>query len=689
MAKMSEYELLAILNTAEQDASVFNGELSALNTRLLKDYLQEPYGDEVEDQSQVISPDVQDVVESDMPSLARVFLGSKQPIMFEATTSNPQEEQEIEEKNKYVHHLVMEQPSSYNVLFAWMKEASILKSSAIKYFMEDCRKTREVHYENVDEGEFAAIVDSLEGDWEIVGQEQNEDLTYNLSFKITEGKQELRIINVPSESFLISKNATCVDDALLVGDRISKTRGELISEGYKRKLIEQLPASSSESGEEIRVTRNQDTGSGDDDEMNHWANQKVELRDLYVKLDYDGDGIAERRHILKSGNHILVNEAFDHVPYATLSGLLMPHRVVGRSRAEITQQTQKIKTVVLRQTLDNMYMVNHPRNVVHPDVNIDDILNVRPNGLVRMKRSTTIAPQQAVFPLQTPYVGDKSLQIMTYLDHMRSQSTGMLQASQGLDGTGIAEETATRFKGVEDDAKAKIELVSRNFAETGYRKLYEGVAWMVSQYQDTEREVMVLGKPLTVNPQNWKYSNQLVVKVGTGSGDNDKLLQNLSTLLQMQLQMFQMGSPLVDQVKLYNTFDEMVEALGIKQSEKFFNNPEDEEQLKDAKIAIYEQQLQQAQQMLQQSNPLAEAEMIKQQAMLTKAQSDAQIKVAELQEKQNQFVTKMEADKDKYQQDMALKLTELEIKAKQDLDSELMSNALVFDEKTGTFSGQL
>jgi len=146
---MTDSELLAIVSNAESNAIVFNGEFSRINERLLKDYLQRPYGDEVEDQSQVISTDVQDVVESDMPSLARVFLGSDQPIVFQANTNNDAEIQEVEEKNKYINHLIMNQSWSYQTLFSWMKDASIQKNGVVKYFMEDTRKTEEVSYKGL------------------------------------------------------------------------------------------------------------------------------------------------------------------------------------------------------------------------------------------------------------------------------------------------------------------------------------------------------------------------------------------------------------------------------------------------------------------------------------------------------------------------------------------------------------
>ena len=107
MPKMTDSELLAIVDNAETDARNHNGTYTKINERVLKDYLQRPYGDEVKGKSQVISPDVQDVVESDLTSLSRVFLGAAQPIVFVSNTENPRELQEVEEKNKYCNHLIM------------------------------------------------------------------------------------------------------------------------------------------------------------------------------------------------------------------------------------------------------------------------------------------------------------------------------------------------------------------------------------------------------------------------------------------------------------------------------------------------------------------------------------------------------------------------------------------------------
>jgi len=679
---MSDSELLAIISNAERDAVIYNGEFSRINERLLKDYLGKPYGDEVEDQSQVISTDVQDVVESDMPSLARVFLGSTQPVEFQPFTGSDQERQEVEEKNIYVNHLIMDQPTSYQTLFSWMKDATIQKNGVVKYFMEDSRKTEEHKFEGVNPNELNQIFESLEGEdvskIEVAQQQEDIDLgTFDITFKVTKGRQELKVVGVPAEKFLISKNATCIEDAELVGDTSSdKTRGQLLSEGFKKVLIDKLPTISTDRNNKstLKYVRDQDTGSTSDTQgIDDWASELVEVTDLYVRIDFDGDGIAERRHILKSGNHLLINEAFDHSPYASLSGIIMPHKAIGRSRSELTQQTQRVKTVLLRQTLDNIYAVNKPRNVVHPDVNLDDMLKIRANGVVRLKSRTSITPQQAVMPLVVPPMMQQSLQVIQYMDSVRANSTGTYLASQGLDSDAIAQETATRFNGVQEKGDEKIELVARTMAETGWRKLYEGVAWLVAHYQDSASEIMVMGKELTVNPTLWKHNHNVTSKVGLGAGNQEKMVGAIQGILGIQQQLQASGSVLTDESKVYNSLTEIVNGLGFKRVDRFFNNPEQPEQTLQAENELMKQQVQQMQMQLEQmQNPLAEAETIRAQAKLLEAQGKGGIEAAKMQENSRQFnIETIQKDKQSNQKN-AIELTKLEIDSNKNIEGALI-----------------
>ena len=678
MAKMTEHELLSLVGEAERQAAIFSGDLMRDNTKFLEAYLGDKTGDfaAVENQSSVVSTDIADVVEADMPSLARVFLGSGDIITFQPNTDNEVEIAEAEEKTKYVNWIVRNQPESFQTIHNWLKDAEIQKNGVVKYFIDEQKDVEVVEYSGVDSVELSAIRDSLIGSTvdrvkvDVVEQEENEtNQTFDIKFRVTKETKKVCIINIPPESFLITRNAESLETAEMVGDRVRKTRSELLTDGFSKDLITQLPTVSDKAVQEsnINAIRNQDQGGAyKESTISEWASEFVEISDLYIKIDFDGDGIAERRHIMISGNVILVNEYFNHVPYASLSSILMPHKAIGRSRAEITYQTQLQKTALVRGMNDNIYMVNNPRNVVHSDVDLDDMLTVRTNGIVRLDEDSNVLPQQAVFPLQIPYIGDRTLQVIQYVDQARAQTSGTLLASQGLDADAIEKETATRFNGVQEAGTAKIELIARNYAETGFRKLYEGIAWLVSRYQDTETEFRVLGKALTVNPKSWKYNHHVESNVGLGAGDNEKLVAARQGIYQIQQQLKATGSVLTDEVGIYKNLTGLMDGVGINQSEGLFNNPEEPDDLLKAQNEQLNQmvlQMQKQMQLMQQQleNPLAEAEMVKREGDIAIAQGKLQLEAAKLQEDKRQFNIESAQKGRKQQEDTALKITGMEL----------------------------
>lgn len=689
MPKMTDSELISLLSQAENQAAEYSGEFSRENEKYLKAYLGEKSGDfaAIPNQSSVVSTDIADVVEADMPSLARIFLGSGDIVTFTPNTDNEAEIAEAEEKTKYVNWVIRNQPNSFQILHNWMKDAEIQKNGVVKYFIEEQKEVEEVEYTGVDGAEIAAIQESIQGaevdkvKVEVSEQLENEQQTFDIKFRVTRTDKKICIVNVPPERFRITRNATSLDEAELVGDVVDDaTRGSLLAQGLSRELINQLPTitDNTDTGRgvssNLNAIRNRDQGGANDsDSINDWASERVELKDLYVKIDFDGDGIAERRHVMISGNKVLVNESFNHVPYASLSAILMPHKAIGRSRAEITYETQRQKTALQRGLNDNIYMVNNPRNVVHSDVDLDDMLTVRTNGIVRLEDDTNILPQQAVMPLSTPFIGDKTLQVLQYVDHTRAQSTGSLMASQGLDSDAIAKETATKVNAVQDQSQGKIELIARNYAETGYRKLYEGIAWLASRYQDTETEFRVLGKALTVNPSGWKYNHHVESKVGLGAGSNEQLIEARQGIYGIQQQLMAQGSTIVDQAGLYNNLTSLTDGLGFSRSEKLFNNPEEPEELLLRQNELLNQAVLQLQEQVQQlQNPLAEAEAIKREGDIAIAQGNLSLKAAELQEKQRQFNVKTTQDDKHHTQDKAVDLTKIEVDSEKDVPGALV-----------------
>jgi len=677
MPKMTDSELVSLLSQAKEQAAIYNGEFMRENTKFLAAYLGDKSGEfaGIPNQSSVVSTDIADVVEADMPSLMRIFYGSGDVVTFQPNTDNPAEVQEAEDKTKYVNWIVRNQPESFQILHAWLKDAEIQKNGVVKYFVDEQKEVDEERFTGVDFDELSTIVESLNDPdvtkSEIIEQEETSPGVWDLKFKVTRETKKICILNIPPESFLISRNATSIDDAELVGDRVRKTRGELLAEGFPRELIDSLSTVDEEDNRNsnIKAVRDRDQGGNNPDgTINNWASQHVEISDLYVKVDFDGDGIAERRHVMISGNKVLVNEYFNHVPYASLSAILMPHKAIGRSRAEITYSTQLQKTALVRGMNDNIRISQRPRNVVHPDIDLDDMLTYRDNGIIRMEEDTKILPQNAVMPLVIPYTGDKTLQVIQYVDQARAQTTGALLANQGLDADKIMSETATRFNGIKDSSDAKVELIARNYAETGFRKLYEGIAWLASRFQDTQTEIRVLGKQLTVNPTSWKYKHHIQSNVGLGAGNNEKSVESLQGLYAIQQQLKANGSTLTDDVDIYNTLKRITDGLGFPRVDEFFNNPEEPEETLKAENELLNNMVMQLQQQVQQmQNPLAEAETIKAQSKAETDNKNAALKIAQLQEQIRQFDVETVQTANKQQSDTALAITKMELDNNTDL----------------------
>lgn len=680
MSEMNEKELIDYLTPLEKDAVLYNGSFMQLNEELLSEYLGMPYGDELEGQSQAVSTDIQDVVEADMPSLARIFLGANDILEFHPNTDDPQEVKEAEEKTKYINWLVRKQPTSFKTIHDWIKDAEIQKFGVVKYYVEKQNKAEDKSYEGLSGDELTMMMESLKQEKnvesaKIVSKDVNSEAdepTYSVKFRVTRACQKICIIPIPVESFLITKNASCVQDAALLGDIAIKSRGELIADGFDKKKVGLIPTQAQESaGIQMKQVRF-DSEGGWIELTGKEKQELVEVRNLYPLVDFDGDGIAERRNIIKCGDVILQNEPYERAPYALMSAVLMPHTAIGRSRAEITKPTQYIKTHLYRGTLNNMYQVNKPRFAIDDSqgsgVDMDDLLTQRLDGVVRCSGN----PYEKIMPLMTPYIGDKALQVIQYIDFARAQTTGSLMASQGLNDDTLYQETATRFEGVQDASQAKVELVARVYAETGFRDLFDGLCWLTKHYQDDQAEIMVLGKPLTVSPKDWQYDQYCQSNVGLGAGDDQQMAQNLGSLLTIDSQLASMQSPLTDAKKVYNKLAKLVKGMGYPLVSDFYNDPEQPQQVLLAENEQLKAMVQQLQGQLQ--NPLAEAEKIKAEAKLIVAEAEhgakLQAEADKSQTEMGKFMIQEAAKQEQFRRDMALKLTELELKYKQGSQSQ-------------------
>lgn len=562
----------------------YGSELSSQRKNALKFYLGEPLGNEVEGQSQVRSQDMLEVVESILPSMMRIFTQGESIVRFEP--QGPEDVEYAEQASDLMNHIFMKENSGYSILHTMFKDALISKNGFVKYYWKTSKEQKRESYENLNELEYQSLL--ADPEVEIVEVEEKEteldynnmdqmEETYNVTVKRVKDYGCVVVENVPPEAMLISKTATSIEDSNFIGQRVFKTRSDLIDMGFDKKLVNELgPADEDIYNTEAVTRRSYDDESTPQDFQNiDPLLTVVAVTDCYMKCDYDNDGIAELRHIVVGGSsqnvyQILENEPIEEIPFAMVTAIPMPHRFFGLSIYDLIGDIQEIKTTLLRQTLNNAYLQNNSRTVVvDGQANIDDLLNSRAGGIIRVKSSG------AVTPLQVQNMMPDGLSMIGKIDEIREARSGVSRVQMGLDANQInkSHTTATSANVMMNASTQRIELYARNFSE-GIKRMFQGILTLVCKHQDQEKIIQLRGKFIPMNPREWVNRYNATVQIGLGTGSQDQRLEVLTRVLSVQEKLIsQGGMGIVDPQKIYNTLERYLENAGYKDASQFFNNP--------------------------------------------------------------------------------------------------------------------
>ena len=534
-------------------------------------YMRDPYGNEVEGRSQIVTGEVAEAVDGMLPPLMRLFTSADQIGIFEPV--GPGDEPLAKQATEYCNWVLMKQNPGIAIMHDWFKDAVLQKVGIIKAYWDDSISVTKEQYANLTDDELAMLLS--DGTMEIAGQETIEQdmdgqvlRVHNVALMRRTKAGRIKIENVPPEEFLISKAGKTVRDTPFVAHRKLITRSDLVAMGFDAEVVMDLPTYNDLEFSAEKVARyNRDEQPYQEPSLDK-SMQTVEVYEIYLKTDFDGDGIAELRQIFFSANEILSNEETDYVPFYSICPIPIPHRFFGDCPADRTVDLQLIKTTVTRQMLDNMYLQNNTRmGAVEGQVNLDDLLSVTPGGIIRMKNPA------ALVPIQTPPVGQQAFPLLEYLDQVQAKRTGITEASQGLDPNILQNVTAAAIAALTQASQGKIELIARIFAETGVKDLFKGLLQLLCKFQDKAVILRMRGQYVQYDPREWSNQYDVSVNVGLGTGNIEQKMAMLSMVLSKQEQMLQMlgpNNPLVSLSQYRATLGKLVEAAGFADSAEFF-----------------------------------------------------------------------------------------------------------------------
>jgi hypothetical protein len=585
MAKMDDIEFQGIVrNEIEQALGHYDTEYSQDRIDAMDYYLGEPFGNEQPDRSQVVSTEVSDTIEHVMPSLMRIFTQSDEYVRF--SPHGPEDIAVAEQASDYCNWVINNDNRGFEIMHNWFKDALILKNGVVKFYWDEKTDIETEEYADLNDEELTIIL--ADPEVEIVEQDERtlgEDMItpdgmmipapvlYDIKVKRTKTDGKVCIENVPPEEFLITSRAKSLEDADFVAHRSSMSVSDLVQMGHSRDEIEKYAGVSDVETSEERTSRFEDLEGGAPYDSLDPTMRDVLVTECYIRSDYDGDGVAEFRRVLTVGNgyHILENEECDQLPFAILSPILMPHRAIGRSVAELVMDVQLIKSTLMRQLLDNIYNTNNSRVVaVEGQVNLDDLLTNRPAGIIRTRTAG------AVQPLQVPDVSSSVFPALNYMDSVKEQRTGISKQSMGLDADSLQSTTATAVAAMQAASQGKIEMIARVFAETGVRALFRGILHLVTKYQNKEKIIRLRNQFVTMDPRQWDNMYDVQINVGLGTGQRE---QQLATLFQIAAKqegiMATMGpnNPIVTPIQYRNTLSKIAELSGFKDASEFFQDP--------------------------------------------------------------------------------------------------------------------
>ena len=651
--------IAAIVKEAEDYADVLSGSrLRAIQ------YYQGEMKDTPADKgrSSMVSRDVRAHIKKVLPSMMRVLLGGSAIVEF--LPVGPGDEESAGQATDFVNEVIVGEAEIYTTIEDGIHDALLLRNGILRWWYEEKKCASVSTHTGLTDDALAELVGGDEV--EVLEHSQTEGMAeqpdemgqmqqipvalHDVKIRRVMTKKKYRTAAVPRERFLIHPNAVDLDDSPIVGEKDKMRRSDLVAMGYDKELIWGL-STRDDDDETEQDARRETIEEGDD---LHRANELVDYYDLYMRFDMDGDGIAELRHIVFAGaltqENMLVNDECDEVQYCDLKVMSQPHQWEGISLADDLMDLQRGKTVLLRQTLDNIYWSNNPMISAQLDA-LDDpdaLLTPEFGRVIGIKAGYTA--RDAMSPIITPFVADKSFAMMEYLDREAQERTGVSDASAGLAPDALQNMTAKASAMIEQAGIGQTELMVRTVAQ-GLRRFFQGVLRMVIRHQDVPRTIRLRDEWVEFDPRHWNAEMDCSVNTGLGAGTRERDMAVMMQVMGLQEKMlagFGPDNPFVKPDNVYNAVKKMIEAAGLKTVDPYFTEPDMQEV--QAKLDA----------MKNQPSPEMAKAQAQQQADQARMQAQQQMDQARLQMDGQKAQAQLAMDREQMQAEFDLKLQQMQ-----------------------------
>ncbi len=626
-----------------------------------------------EGRSKVVATKCREVVKSLKPSIQRVFLSTENVVEF--VPRMPEDVEVCEQMTKFANYKFM-QNNGYRLLNDVFQDAMVKKTGIAKVMFEDIAKTEVHEAHNLTDDEFTFLTEPdnvtvLEHTKNTSGSIDEEGAEIEtvmhdvkMSVEITNG--DITITSIPPEEFFVDRNARSIDDFFVIGHRTDMTIGDLLEMDFDHDEVHNLQGNMATFEAESEFERRNYAVDEDEDESVDPTSRKVVVTEAYMKLDKEGTGKPLMYRFILGGSSykVLSCELADEVPFAIFEVDPEPHAFFGSSLVDLVMDDQDAATSMLRGVLDNVALTNNPAlEIVDGQVSVDDLLNNEIGRIVRVKQSGSIREQVV------PFTAGSTLPALQYFDSLVENKTGVSRASQGLNADVLQSASATAIAATMQGAAGQAEVIARNLAEGGMRRLFKLIAHCIINNSDKEEIIRLNNEFVEVDPRSWNADADMIVNVGIGTGREAEKSAVLRETLQMQMSVWQQYGPqngLVTMTNVRNTLADLLNTVGLRNTDRYYLPVtfEKEQEL----IFAKQQEAQQQADMQQQSQTdpnqafMATEQMkaaTKAQVDMAKLQLDAQKAASDRDFKMHELAMKDDLQRDNMVQDLAVKVAEI------------------------------
>ena len=620
--------------------------------------------------SKYISMDVYDAVESMKAVLLETFAAGNQIVRFA-----PQGEDDVQlaqVATDYCDYVVFRQNPGYQIFSTVITDGLLARVGVAKVYWDKNIEMVEEEFSSLTDDELDAIYAS--DDFEDVDADRDED-TFLWSGTVSRkvNRSQVRIDPVPPEEFLVTPQATSLQDAQFVAHRTRKTLSELIKEGYDKKLVDSISANDDTEltmDPEV-LARFEQIGA---DRLNLNGELQTQTREVivyecYVYIDMEGDGIAKLYKVTKAGSVILDYERVDRKPFVHFTPLPIPHSFYGSNYANKVIPTQNARTALVRGIIDHTMITNNPRMMVVKGAlsNPKELIENRLGGIVNVSRPDGLAPlpQSSL----NPFV----FQTVQLLDEDKEEATGVSKLSQGLNKDAVSKQNSQAMvESLVSLSMQREKILARNFAYQFLTELYLEVYRLVTANEREEKVLQIAGNFTRMYPSTWDERADVMVEMKLGYGESEAEANKFLAFHQMMSQDPQMAAMYQPQNK-YNVIRTILDKSGIKNTNDFITPPDQIPPPQPDPMAMKQMELQERQVASQEASV---------QAQVMKVQTTAEMQAMKVELDR----MKLELDRFKAERDLDRKEFDSTSRAAIAAEEVIMTKAITGDNKKAIIS---